>query len=284
MFYFVLTLVVIFILIVCILVYQQSRSKMMTTENFALSKTGEGAFCKRDGIALADMNIYLINLAKNNDRLESFIEQYMMSDLRYKQFVRFDAIYGNNIDVEDYVTPLAYKEITAAEKTGFRTKHYQLTRGAVGCYLSHQGVLELAANGDRNYALIFEDDVSIDRHILAKMNRMITAIPDNWDILLLGCWCIVCDKYDKYYDTERFFLLHAYVIKKPSAIKILKHLKSKRIEQQIDSELSDMISAGICKIYCLKDAIAKQGNGFQTNIQMPIKVVPGANPFQAVHV
>lgn len=230
-----------------------------------------------------DIDVYLINLDRNRDRLDHFIDQYMSTDLKNKQFKRYPAVDGRKLSIEKYVSSKALNEIYESEESGYRTKHYQLTRGAVGCYLSHMSVYEAIMKGDREYGLIFEDDVIIDPKILSKLNKMITSMPNDWDVLLLGCYCIKCDKFDRYYNTERFFLTHCYIVRKTAAERIVEALKDKPIEQQIDSELSDMATDSKLKIYCLKESICKQGGGFKTTIQMPLKVVPGINPYQTVN-
>lgn len=230
-------------------------------------------------ITLSNTSIYMINLDRNADRLESFIEQYMMSDLRYKQFQRIPAVDGKDLDIKSYVTNHAYKEIMQIEKTGYRTKHYQLTRGAIGCYLSHVKAYELVEQGDSDYAIIFEDDVAIDPQLLFKLNKIIETMDDNWDMLVLGCHCIVCEKHESYLDIEKFFFMHGYVVKKNSAKKLGELLKAKKISQQIDSEISDMITQGHFRVYCLKDRLANQSGDFETTIQTPLKVMPGINPY-----
>lgn len=227
---------------------------------------------------MRNFDVYLINLNRNSDRLEFFIEQYIMSDLRYKQFQRITAVDGSSLEIKEYISDSAFKEITQIEKSGFRTKHYQLTRGAIGCYLSHMKAFELIANGDSEYGFIFEDDAIVDKTLLAKLNLVVPTMDDSWDILLIGCHCIVCDKYETYLDINKFFLMHSYIIKKQSAINILALLNSIKISQQIDSELSDLAAKGYLKIYCLKKNLSKQG-GFETDIQMPLKVMPGINPY-----
>ena len=234
----------------------------------------------QDGIPLLDTEIYLINLENNTDRLEFFIEQYMNSDLKYKKFNRVNAIDGKTLNIKEYVSPRAYLELQQIEKNGFRTKHYQLTRGAVGCYLSHMLTYEtFIEDNDKDYGLIFEDDVKIDPKFFYKLNKALPSIPNDWDILLLSCYCIKCEKKDVYYNTERFWWLNSYVIKRESAKKILDILKNKLIEQQIDSELSDMIIEDKIKIYCLKDSISRQTGVFDTTIQMPLKEINGINPY-----
>ena len=232
-------------------------------------------------IQIGDFNVYVLNLDRAKDRLESFIETYMQSDLKYKQFTRVSAVDGKKLVLKDHVSERALKEIEDANKQGFRVRHYSLTAGAVGCALTHMKTYELVASSEMPYGLIFEDDVLIDQNIFEKMNAVLRTIPSDWDILLLGCFCVACDKYTTYYNTNRFFLLHGYLIKKESAEKILLSLQNKKIEQQIDSELSDLVEQDYLKIYCLRTGLAQQGN-FKTSIQLPIKITSGINPYSTV--
>ena len=252
-------------------------------EHFVSNGTGSNGPNKtidETGIHLKDTTIYLINLDRNPERLEAFIEQYMMSDLRYKQFQRLSAVDGREIEnIQEHINNQAFQEIQQIEKTGYRTKHYQLTRGAIGCYMSHMKAYKEIADGASKYGLIFEDDVRIDRNILRRLNNLLSGIPNDWDMLLLGCHCIICDKYDVYYDTDKFFLLHCYVIKKASAKKLHLQLSKIKIKQQIDSELSDLVMSGSLKIYCLRESLSKQSGEFDTDIQTPLKVMPGIDPY-----
>lgn len=232
-------------------------------------------------IKASDLEVYVINMDKNKDRLDNFIDQYINSDLRHIQFNRMRAIDGKQVKIEDYVSERALREITDAEKSGYRTKHYQLSRGAVGCYLSHHGVYKKVVAQEKPYAMIFEDDVDIDQNIFAKTNKALEAVPSDWDMVLLGCFCIKCVRNPVYSDVERFFLLHGYVINKECAVKLDKYLAGRKIEQQVDWELSNMITNENLKVYCLRSPIAKQ-KGFKTNIQTPLKIIPGINPYATI--
>ena len=239
---------------------------------------GGGGAGGKQQFKLENFSVYMINLDRNTERLEYFIEQYMMSDLRYKQFQRISAVDGTSINVKDAVSPMAFDEITQIEKTGYRTKHYQLTRGAIGCYLSHVKAYELIAAGDAQYGFIFEDDASIDPMLLTKLNKVVDGIDNSWDMLYLGCQCIICEKHASYYNLEKFFLTHGYIVKKEAAGKLAGMLNAKKISQQIDSEISDLISQGHFKVYCLRNSLSTQ-KGFETDIQTPLKVMPGVNPY-----
>ena len=264
------------ITIIIMFVFWYIYNHEVQQENFITNAT--------QGMSLDNIDIYLINLDRNPDRLGFFIQQYQASDLNMKQFNRVSAVDGKELVIQEYVSPSAYQEIRQIEKTGFRTKHYQLTRGAIGCYLSHMRTYDAIAIGDADYGLIFEDDVKIDTSFFKKLNRALPFIPNDWDILLLSCYCISCEKKDEtYYDTKRFFWLHCYMVKKSSAGLISKMLKSKMIDQQIDSELSELVTEGKLKIYCLKENISQQSNHFGTEIQIPLKAMKGINPYTMLY-
>jgi GR25 family glycosyltransferase involved in LPS biosynthesis len=233
-----------------------------------------------DGVITGDsFDVYLINMGKNVDRLNNFVEQYKKSDLSFKSMYRYEAIDGRTVKIKDYVSPRAYAEIMRAEKTGTRTKHYQLTPGGVGCYLSHQNVMKIVSESKNEFAIIFEDDCIIDAHIYEKMTDIMHEIPSDWDILLLGCHCIRCLKYEKYTDIDRFFQTHGYVINNKSAAKIYDHLSKMQIEAQIDTVLSNMIKQGLIKVYCLNNMLVHQDSSFATTIQVPIDYKSGEDPY-----
>ena len=225
-------------------------------------------------------SVMLINMAKNKDRLDNFIEEYDHTDLVSIPFLRVEGVNGRAIDSEKYVSPYAYKELLNTERVRYRTKHYQLTRGAIGCYLSHMHCYKLIRDGKADYGIIFEDDVVFKEYNVMKMlNKYLQYIPEDWDILLMHCICYVCGKHKYYYDVQRYILMHAYVVNKKGAGKLLEALEHKPIEQQIDSELSKMAIDEKIKIYSLRHPIAVQGNGMGTTIQIPLRHMEDVNPF-----
>lgn len=230
-------------------------------------------------LSARDISVTLINMDKNQDRLAYFTKQYKESDLSTVPFQRFSAVDGKKLEIESLLTEKALQEILEMERTGYRTKHYQLSRGAVGCYISHMNVFRNIAEGDAPYGLVFEDDVVIPPSIWKLTVTNIQKIPPDWDIVLLGCYCIVCKKHDVYSDTNRFFFMHAYVIKKDAAKKILAYLDNRRIDQQIDSVLSRMTEKSLLKIVCLNNAIARQSQGFKTTIQVPLLKQKDVDPY-----
>jgi len=213
-----------------------------------------------------DFDIYVINLPSSKERLVHFIDQYNNTDLVSTNINVFSAVNGKTLELEKYVTPSAYEQIILTEKTNKRKYHYELTRGAVGCYLSHLEIYKKIAESDKKYGLIFEDDVIL-HHNFGKLMldgiHNINNIDPDWDIFLLGIMCIDCKTNTNYIDVKRFWGLHGYLVKKESAIKLVS-LLDKLISKQIDAEISLMIKYQKLKVYSIYPSIVIQSNQFGT--------------------
>ena len=231
-----------------------------------------------------NINVYLINMRKNMDRYKRFRETFAKSDLKDVVFTRIEGVNGRALDLRKYMKPSVYKDLLESEKNGYRKHHYQLTRGAVGCYLAHMNCYYAIRQQAADYALIMEDDVRIMKpeSLFQDIQEMAEQIPTDWDILLLGCVCFVCGKFRKYYDVNRYFLMHGYLIKKTSAEKIIHLLEKEPIDQQIDAKFSDLAEKELLKIYCLRDKLTVQWD-MGTNVQIPVKNIQGINPFDSMN-
>jgi hypothetical protein len=80
-----------------------------------------------------DINVYVINMKKNTERLNNFMVEYNKSDLKNKEVTIFPAVVGKDIDLINYVTPEAYKQILNTEvlknrKLTKRIKYYIFSR------------------------------------------------------------------------------------------------------------------------------------------------------------
>lgn len=212
--------------------------------------------------------IYLINLKRRPDRLHNFLKYYKNSDFKNEPVIKFDAIDGSKLDVDSVsLSELAKGELQQLETTGFRTKHYQLTKGAIGCYLSHVKIWENILKHKYDNVLIFEDDAKIPEDLNKKIFDNMKHVPNDWDIVLFGYICKQCRKYENYYEVERFMLTHCYMIKRSAIVKIMNSNTLFPITQQIDALMSELSS--ILNIYSVKDKIVKQFNS-RTDIQAPL--------------
>jgi GR25 family glycosyltransferase involved in LPS biosynthesis len=213
--------------------------------------------------------VYLINLKRRVDRLQEFTDHYQKSDMRNISFVRFDAIDGSKLDVDNVpLTELARAELRQLESSGYRNKHYQLTKGAIGCYLSHTKVWENIMKSNHDVVLVMEDDAKIPENFIAMLHESIPHIPSDWDIVLLGYICNSCVKKNRYKEVKRFMLTHCYLIKREAIHKIIGTRTLFPISQQIDAYLSELSS--VLNIYTVKTRMVPQFKS-RTDIQAPLE-------------
>lgn len=212
--------------------------------------------------------IYLINLERRNDRLQRFLSGWHSSDMKRYSITKFNAVDGSLINTNTIpITDMAKLELKQLDTLGFRYKHYQLTKGAIGCYLSHVKVWETIMQSNTNSALIFEDDASIPPNCGSRIKRAIRDIPDDWDIILFGKHCSDCEDKGKYVKVNRFILLHTYMISKRGILKIMDEGNLFPISQQLDAYLSEI--SYFLNIYAPKENIVKQAES-RTDIQAPL--------------
>ena len=230
-------------------------------------------------ISTDNIMVLLINMSHNKKRLQHFISEYEMTDLSDIPFLRVEGVNGKEINIKNYTSKNSYKELLTTERVGYRTRHYQLTRGAIGCYLSHMLCYKQIRDSNKPFGIIFEDDAKFKEYdIINQLNKNLHYIPEDWDMLLFHCVCYVCGKHKYYYDVQRFILAHAYIVKQTGAVKLLELLENRPIEQQIDSELSALSINGKLKIYSLRYPLAVQNN-MGTTIQTPLHHVTDINPY-----
>jgi GR25 family glycosyltransferase involved in LPS biosynthesis len=233
---------------------------------------------KKENFSNDEIDIYLINMKKNKNRLDHFIDLYNNSDLKNIKLNIFPAIVGKDLDLVKYVTPKTYKQIISTEASFKRNTHYELSRGAVGCYLSHLNIYKQIMESDKKYGLIFEDDVTFKPDFYHNLSQSILNIPDDWDILLCGVFCLDCDNLNGYSLIRKFWGLHAYIVKKESAKKIYNEL-NKPIGRQIDGDMEFLNKINKIKIYALNPEIASQVSVFGSDIQTPVIPDKGIDPF-----
>ena len=117
------------------------------------------------------MQIYCINLDRSKDRLAHM--ERVFSALEH-DFTRFSAVDGGLLSDDD----LARYEARAIHK---------LTRGEIGCFLSHLAVWQQIAAAEAPFAAVFEDDVQVSKHMAAFFKEMtlFAALPGSADLIKL---------------------------------------------------------------------------------------------------
>lgn len=121
---------------------------------------------------------YLINLDSSVDRLAEAKSQLENANI---SFVRIPAVDGRGVDPN---THAAYNEKLAISYMGRK-----INGGELGCYLSHLNVAKAFLSTDKQYALVLEDDISIDSDLGEIVNQLIQWLEENypqWDLINMG--------------------------------------------------------------------------------------------------
>ena len=230
---------------------------------------------------LPKTKVFVINLERNKKRLQQFNEQYYDSDIRSVPLERFEAINGREIDIRTFLTEAAYKQILFTESSGYRLKHYELTRGAVGCFLSHMTLYYRLLDDPKNDSyIIFEDDAIFSQDILEQIKLFMSLLPKNFDLLVLGTiHQDVIRTQNLFTKLNVFWGLYGYIINKRGASKIVREYENNKIEKQIDSTLSVMTTNNRLNVYGLIRPVVFQDTSFGTDIQIVVKPTVGIDAF-----
>ncbi len=222
---------------------------------------------------------FVINLDRRPDRWSVTYRNLTRNGFTgIQRFSAIDAKKISDTELTTILTPSAFEQISKP----VRTEHWHLSRGAVGCFLSHATLWKQLLDSDAPAYLIFEDDA---RSVITadKMKRLLQDAPKDWDILLFG-WIVPerrpilpaeSDENPVTFFSRHwiqllgFWGLHGYMITRTCAQKVLSRLFP--ISAQIDSWLSDLALSGLIKIYAANPPVIFQNVSINsTDIQTPI--------------
>ena len=226
------------------------------------------------------MQTICINLDKNKNKWVSLKASYMKSDLARANVPlwRFKAILGKQLDVDTIglLSPDARRKLQETEKNGYRTHHHDLTRGGIGCFLSHWMVYEelIKDESDTEAYLVLEDDVVLTRDFLKRLRDL--RVPDDWDIILFGYIRVnASSASDDLLRVYGFWGTHGYLINRRGAAKCIEAFKAEPMDAQIDSKMSLMTRKDL-RVYATKVPLVVVSEAFKnvTDIQWPIDETP----------
>jgi GR25 family glycosyltransferase involved in LPS biosynthesis len=211
------------------------------------------------------------------------MSEYTESDMSLLKIKRFAAIDSSTIDIAQFVTPETFEQIKTTTATGYRTRHRDMTKGAVGCFLSHISVMRmLVEDPSSDMYIVFEDDAVLPRKVVDDVKKIIATAPDGWDIILLGYH--IAKFQDKKNKTKQFdhilyfWGIHAIVINKKGAEKVIREYVSNKMSMQLDSMLSLMIKHGKLSVVAPKKTLISPGD-FGSDIQTIVQDIAGVNPY-----
>ena len=224
---------------------------------------------------------YVINMDKDVERYNKIASYYHNSDLSDLPLERYSAVVGKNVEPSDWLTDDAINDFKQVLNNGYRTHHYQLTYGGIGCFLSHYNLAKQLLGEKKNVDayIVFEDDTAIPRNLLSHIERNISELPEDWDYLMF--YTIRANgepSTNKLNKLKSFWGLNGYIINKKGARKLVEETNTNKIDGQIDSYLSRMIQQKKMNVYATKKHLVKS-NAQDTNIQVILKPSKGVNPY-----
>ncbi len=176
--------------------------------------------------ALNNIDIYVINLKQDIEK-KMHMKKLCKENSLQCHFV--DAVYGKNL-TEDNIEQV-YSKKKAIHEFG-----RELTKGEIGCALSHLSVYKEIVEKNIEMAIIVEDDIVIEDGFLELLNSVDT-FPKMWECILLGHYRFsfrkletassywervrINDKYEVVRLMEHAYGTHGYLINKKGAIKLI---------------------------------------------------------------
>lgn len=121
------------------------------------------------------IKIFVINLKKDFKKKENM--EKILQDLNL-DFEFIDAIYGKHLSKEEINA--RYDENLAIRENG-----RPISKGEIGCVLSHSSIYKKVLEENIENALILEDDIQIDKNILDVFEN-INNFPKDWECILLS--------------------------------------------------------------------------------------------------
>jgi len=153
---------------------------------------------------------------------------------------KFSAVDGATL-TQDALGSLVHRDCVVS---GTPTSHTQLTRPAIGCFLSHLKIWQRFLEGDGDRLVILEDDAVPSPHYSATaVEQVLAALPADADMLLLGCTIMaglaeataIASLCRVYY----FNGTYAYLVTRKGCARLLRQLLPMRAH--IDHQISDAL-------------------------------------------
>lgn len=226
------------------------------------------------------LRLFVINMDKDKERYQKILKHYKNSDLTTLPINRYEAVVGKKVSPETWLSKDALTDLQLIEKNGFRTHHHSVTRGGLGCFLSHYNLAKQLINDPsvEGY-LIFEDDTTMLPSTYSQITNSLENAPKDWDMLLFyTIRAVGRSKNENFNKLKSFWGMNCYILSKNGAKKFVKEVDETKIDGQVDCYLSRMIQQKKMNIYSSKTHFVSS-NSTDTNIQTLLKPQQNIDPY-----
>ena len=204
-----------------------------------------------------NFDVMYINLDKRKDRRD-WMEKQLNG---WSNVKRVNAVDGNKLNLTELIPHIISQEgkNCADKPNNEKTFGITLTRGAIGCALSHKNAWSKIKNKP---VLILEDDARI-KCSYKDIQSYIDRAPKDWEILYLGSGQYVKgdENKPKIYKVKHAYGLFGYIVR-PSVVEKIKSVFP--LTEQIDTALN---KKGI-RAYIIEPNMVEPRRDMGTNIQI----------------
>jgi len=169
-----------------------------------------------------DLPAYVINMNERPDRWKRFTEHSAL--FSFRDLERFSAINGKRLNYKNDRRISLKTRMNISRN--YRRSHYEIaTLGAIGSSMSHIGVWKKFVASGAPMCVVFEDDVMLSEVQLNTVNELLTRMPTDCGIWILGCYLpnliIEPQGESKWSQVHKFTAAHAYILRREAAKKLL---------------------------------------------------------------
>ena len=153
-------------------------------------------------------NSYVISLDAESERMRGFNDNFKDLNVTHYQAIRTSSLTEEQEEL----------------KRRYIRQGSEMSRGEIGCFLSHISLWKKLLDSNEQSMMIFEDDAR-SLHSVDVLNDYVDSVTESYDILYLGkclCDCLSLRRItDSLYEVKHILCTHAYIITRSGAQKML---------------------------------------------------------------
>jgi glycosyl transferase family 25 len=136
-------------------------------------------------------NIYLINMDKDTEKLNNVTKECKKFNINFERLSGVNPLKLSEEELDKYVTKICQNICP---------------NGLIGCAISHMKIYEDALKNNYKNILVLEDDVYFTDDLYEVLDKAMSELPEDYDILYLGCVGL-CDK-KQVYNMDLYLIFH----------------------------------------------------------------------------
>ena len=200
-------------------------------------------------IPKSEIKTFVINLDRSPDRYAQLMPQLDKNKLYYERFSAVDGykikiqnstngeiFFGSDVKTKEMFSQVNYIISCPSFDSNYlppEHKKLNLTAGELGVYCSHMEIWNNMVANNAKYTLILEDDALLSPGFEGKLDKIISNLPEDWDMVFLhlethlGTMGDKTIKHNRYLDKVKandrhFWCATAYLVNTESAKKLFK--------------------------------------------------------------